>query len=320
MALAVAEFQLLLVKLAADLGIKIYRLIRQMGRLDQREQLAFITDAYPELATAYLSAAGALSAQWYNEQPVRVPRAGVAVFEAEPADLLPTGQLAANGRWSMLQADPMKSLQGSAVRAVFDQSRQTVLENLAAEYEVSEDEVVAGPGTRWARHASANACAFCRVLATRGAVYRSEQSATRIVGRSLDLTISDRRRLRQGQGFATMSEIDKAAVDEALERRSRYSSTRAATKAGKRVGDKKVGSLRGERKYGDKYHDNCHCIAVPVRPGGSYEPPDYVEQWEWDYIDAVRATSAAGETKGEYGAIDLNAVVNYMDRAARAEK
>ena len=29
----------------------------------------------------------------------------------------------------------------------------------------------------FARHASANACAFCRLVATRGAVYRSAQSA-----------------------------------------------------------------------------------------------------------------------------------------------
>ncbi|MGC7358433.1 hypothetical protein RA989_21590, partial [Mycobacteroides abscessus subsp. massiliense] len=51
----------------------------------------------------------------------------------------------------------VSDLTGSAARALFNASRDTVLANVAAE-----------PGARWARHASANACSFCRLMATRG--------------------------------------------------------------------------------------------------------------------------------------------------------
>jgi hypothetical protein len=30
----------------------------------------------------------------------------------------------------------------------------------------------------------------------------------------------------------------------------------------------------------DRYHDNCRCLAVPVRPGKVYRPPAYVQKWE----------------------------------------
>jgi hypothetical protein len=56
-------------------------------------------------------------------------------------------------------------LEGSATRFVFNGSRDTVMENVAAEQ------------VRFARYASATACAFCRLQAIRGAVYLSKQSA-----------------------------------------------------------------------------------------------------------------------------------------------
>lgn len=309
MALAVSEFQLLLVRLAADLGMKIERLLSQLDRLNQTEALAFLTDAYPELAQAYLAASGEVSVQFYNEQPT------VSSFEAHPVDAIPDERLAISARWALLQKNPTQALKGSAERAVMDQSRQTILENLAAEYDVPMTELDS-PGTRWARQASPNACSFCKMLSTRGSVYRSKTDALRVSGRSINLSESDRRRLRQGRGFAPMSEIPTTEIDEALARRSRYVSRRHAEKQGLSVGDGKVRHLRGSQKLGDKYHDWCKCTAVPVRPGGFYEPPEYAERWEQDYIDAVKAAKKAGNTKGEYGAIDFKAVLREMDKAA----
>jgi hypothetical protein len=57
---------------------------------------------------------------------------------------------------------------------------------------------------------------------------------------------------------------------------------------------------------------------VPVPFGQTYDPPDYVHRWQQDYIAAVKATKAAGKTKGEYGAIDVKAVLAHM-RANRGE-
>ncbi|SIH16363.1 Uncharacterised protein [Mycobacteroides abscessus subsp. abscessus] len=287
---AVSEFQGLLAALGAEQAAQLARLLARTDRLDQRELLAFITDAYPEAITPYLAAATVLTAQWYDEQP------STSTYTAHPAELNGAAQLAVSGRWAMLQAAPLDALTGSATRALFNASRDTVLANVLAE-----------PGARWARHASANACSFCRLMATRGAVYTSEASATKVAGRGANLEISDRRAIAAGQ----------MSRDEALQRRSVYRSERLAAKAGKTVGDSRLGARRGARALGEKYHDSCHCIAVMVRPGATYQPPAYVDQWEQDYADAVSATQAAGQTKGKYGAIDITAVVRHMDQAQR---
>jgi len=288
MPIAVDELQRALAVLAARLGTDVERLLKRTGALDQQELLAFLTDAYPELVRPYEAAAGELTAQYYSEQPSTTPD-----FRAVAAEGAPTEQLAASARWAALQQVPISALQGSAARSVMNASRDTVLGNVARE-----------PGALWVRHASANACGFCRMLATRGAVYRSKASAESVVGRSINLETSDRRQIAAGV----------ITREQALADRSKYRSAKQAGKRGKRVGDARVGALRGTRNMGDKYHDRCHCIAVPIRPGDSYEPPEYVQQWEDDYIAAVKSTKTAGKTKGDYGAIDVKAVSLEMDK------
>lgn len=168
-----AEFQGALVRLGSGLDAGVAKLTGALARFDRGEAMRYVTDAYPELATPYIAAAGDLSATWYEEQPAR---AGARAFFAKPAQLPTVEQLAANGRWSLTQANPSKSLQGAGRRAIFNESRDTIAEN-------AEEE-----GVRWVRHARAGACGFCRMLATRvltvgsgGApgLYRSEGSASR---------------------------------------------------------------------------------------------------------------------------------------------
>ncbi|QFG09392.1 head maturation protease [Mycobacterium phage Yuna] len=170
MTTAVPEFQAVLGELAGRVGRAVDDLVPRLAEATQREGLALITDAYPALADPFLGASGDLSAQWYAEQP-----GGVEGFSPEPAPLPEPSQLAASGRWALLQKDPARALRGSATRAVFDSSRRTVLGNVDRE------------GGTWVRHASAEACGYCRMLATRvltvghgGApgLYRSEASAT----------------------------------------------------------------------------------------------------------------------------------------------
>ncbi|ORA23409.1 hypothetical protein [Mycobacterium aquaticum] len=298
MPVAVPEFQLLLTQLAADLGVKVERLLSRIDRLDQREALAFLTEAYPALAMPYLDLAAQTTATFYADQPVGPQPPGQEFVPDVPTDLVPADRLAASARWALLQAKPIPALQGSAMRAVFDGSRDTIIHNVDRE-----------KGARWARHASANACAFCRMLATRRAVYTSEAAATRVVGRGVDLTEADRRAIHGGL----------MTRDEALDRRAVYRNARQAAAAGKSVGNTRasIGRTRGTRPLGEKYHDHCHCVAVCVRPGDTYEPPAYVEQWEQDYMAAVRGAAKDGQTKGEYGAIDITAVVGRMEAIER---
>lgn len=96
-------------------------------------------------------------------------------------------------------------LSGGVQRVIADGARETV------ELNIQRDP--AEP--KYARHASSNACAFCALNASRGAVYRSERTA------------------------------------------------------------------------GGKYHDHCHCVAVPSW-GGDYQPAPYVQAWDAAYRSASR--------------------------------
>jgi hypothetical protein len=109
-------------------------------------------------------------------------------------------------------------LSGATQRYVTTAARDTIVENSDRE------------GVRWARHAQPDACAFCRLLATRGPDYLTKESAQFVVGHK--------------------------------------------------------GRLRGDRKIGELYHDDCGCEPVPVRAGDSYEPPAYVVRWTTQYNDA----------------------------------
>lgn len=133
-------------------------------------------------------------------------------------------------------------------------------------------------GATWARVARPGACAFCAMAATRGAVYASKESALQVVGRGKEISFADRRA--------------RAAGHNRVNGRTAAGGTRT----------------RGAQKLGRKYHDHCHCQAKEVRPGESYQPPDYVEAWEQAYVTATRETPGTGK----YDAIDTNAVLTHM--------
>lgn len=247
---------------------------RAVERLDKREALQFITEAFPEYMWPYLAAVIDLSATVYEDLP-----SGTPGFTPVTAALPAAEQLAAVGRYLLLGASPVKTL-GAVTRLLTQAFADSQFANLAAEYgdPVILDDPGVVLGTLWARHASANACGFCRMLATRGAVYTSEEAATRVTGRGVDLTVSDQRAIAMGQ-------MTRA---EALSRRSVYRNAAQAARQGAKVGDKrKSGRTRGIQVLGDKFHDHCHCTAIAVRPGSSYEPAPYVEQWQKDYENAL---------------------------------
>ncbi len=200
---------------------------RTAGMVD--DFAAWVIDAFPELVAQYGSIAGDLAAEWYEES------APALAYQATAAPLPPLAKWAASASWALNVGDGTTALDllgGTAQRGIYDQYRTTIVQNAEAE------------GSTWARHASANACSFCRMLATRGDVYGSKEKAERVGGRGKALS---------------------------------------ENRPGKR--GRKAGGIRtrGSQAIGDKYHDNCHCIAVEVRPGGFYEPPDYVAKWQDEY-------------------------------------
>lgn len=207
---------------------------------------AYVKQAFPNVVTPFAVMAADLAANWFDETP------SPTSYIAKPGPLPDLKQLESSADWALGAngRDAIARMQGTAQRAIFDTARDTIVSNVAAE-----------TGSRWARYASANACAFCRLLATRGnnlygstTLYTSEQSALRVVG--------------QGKDFSTNFTAD------------------GKRKAG---GQAEGVKLRGTQKLGDKYHDFCRCVAVEIRPGGSYEPPDYVKDWQRAYDDAFAA-------------------------------
>lgn len=291
MALGTLQFRSLLTNLSHSVRRDAGTLLTRIGHFTAREARAFITDAWPELVRPYIDAAADLTVEWYDGQPTTN-----TVFVPQPADPPPDEQLAANGRWAMGQDDPRDALGNTGERAVFNASRDTVLDNV-----IRED------GARWVREARPGACAFCKMMSTRGAVYWSEASALTVTGRTVNIELSDRRAIQAGQ-------MTRA---EAMARRQFYRSEREAAEAGAKVGDRRVGALRGTRDYGDSYHDECRCLAVMVRPGDTYSPPEYAQSWEQDYQDALAAAEKQLANQGQQRKLTIKDIINAWDRNER---
>lgn len=243
---------------------------------------AYMIEAFPDLATEYAALAAENAAAWYDESPTTtdyVPTTG---------PLPKVEALTSSARWA-LGGDGtvgLDRLKGTLQRATFGAARDTITFNADSE------------GSKWARHASASACAFCAMMASRGAVYTSEKAAAGVVGRRAEITLADRRAIAAG----------RMTREQAYQARERYASARAAAKAGKIVGAEKDRRTRGVRALGKKYHDHCHCVAVEVRPGQTYEPPDYVQKWD----DAYTRASREAPKVGKYGALDPKAILSLM--------
>lgn len=159
MAQAVSEFQTLLGSLADQLQSRIAALLGSLSQLEQNDLLAAITDLAPELLTPFMTAAADLTAAWYEAQDP------ASDYIATPADLPSVDDLAATARWAVLQPDPIDAMSGAASNAMFETSRQTVIDNANTE------------GIKWMRYAEETACGFCKMLAVRGFMYSSKQAA-----------------------------------------------------------------------------------------------------------------------------------------------
>lgn len=236
----------------------------------------YILSGFPELASNYHQVAATVAATWFEQSDPQ------STFIARPADPVDEARIVGSTRWA-LGGDGVAGrdrLEGVLQRAVFDGARDTVIVNAEAS------------GSTWIRVARPDACAFCRLLASRTALsddlYRSEESALGVVGRSVNLSIADRRMIAQGL----------MTREEALARRDQMQLT---YQIGRRKGSPRGKRLRGARKYGDKYHDDCRCTAKAIPAGRDpmevlfADEPEYAfsaEQWNNEYIKARQAADS----------------------------
>ena len=280
MPVSAAERRFIMAQLGQRAKEDMIRLWDAAGRLEDIDFATYVVDAFPDLANAAHQLAAEVSATIFEEDfPAIASAAAVA-----PA--LPVDRLKASAAWA-LGGDGIKGrdrLLGSLQRAVLDGSRQTTVLNAQAN------------GMRWIRVARPNACAFCRMLATRAAtttdLYRSKESALTVTGRSVNLSVADRRMIAQG----TMTR------EEALARRDQMQLT---YQIGAKKGSPRGRRTKGSRKLEEKYHDDCYCDAKAIPAGADpmeilyLEDPEYattVDVWTTEYNKA-RDNADSGDTK-----------------------
>lgn len=140
------------------------------GDVPVAEMETFVAD----LVVTYGDAAALDAVDWYDD--LREAAGVPGRFRAHMADPAPRDQAAAVARWAagpLFGGNPqpvqaLEHLSGGVQRLVLQPARQTIADS------VDRDPADA----RWARVPSGvTTCAFCRLLASRGAVYHSAETA-----------------------------------------------------------------------------------------------------------------------------------------------
>lgn len=126
----------------------------------------------PRLTTLYGEAAAVVAADWYDE--LRAAAAVGGQFTAVLADPFPARFVEERVRfgvrhlWTPTPEQTLEFLSGAASEYGLQPGRDTIANSVSSDPQ----------GTGWHRETSATACKFCRMLAGRGGVYRSEAHAT----------------------------------------------------------------------------------------------------------------------------------------------
>ena len=295
MPISAAERRFVMAQLGQRAKEDMIRLWDAAARFEDVEFFEYISDAFPDIAIQYHQAAAEFSATAFEEDFPQIRAAAVL------ADTPPVEALKKSAQWA-LGANGTKALDrmsGTLQRTVNNGIRDTTAIN--AEFN----------RMRWMRVARPNACAFCRLLASRTEnLYRSEEAALSVVGRSVNLSIADRRMIASGQ----------MTREEALDRRDEMQliyqiGRRKGSPRGRRLrSGEGASTTRRPQGYGEPYHDDCYCDAQAVPVGR--DPIDYLyevepefaflaEQWNTEYVKAAEAAEATNE----YGAKDPKAIL-----------
>ena len=153
------------------------RLSEVMGGLDltrpERARDALLV-AVPAITSAFGEVSATVAADWYDDLRASAPRSGrVPSFSATLAEPVGAEVVAASVRFAagrLFTDTPAAAgdvLAGAVQRHVLAPGRATVSQSVARD-----------PWrARWARVPSGRACAFCTMLASRGPIYASEESA-----------------------------------------------------------------------------------------------------------------------------------------------
>lgn len=221
-ATVVADYRADLGRLAALARRDLKAFLAETRGMDPARLRDVLEAILPDLDGPYTAAAAQVAAAFYDDL-----RPAPGVFAPVLADDVMSPELAGvRARWGVGplftggSIDDVESLLGGALQAsIFDSARDTISGSAAA------DPVKVG----YQRMARPGACAFCGLLASRGAVYGDDSGRVKGRGSSRTGYDADGRRLRGGIGGGVKP--------------------------------------RGSRAIGEKYHDDCKCVVVPVWAG-----------------------------------------------------
>jgi hypothetical protein len=235
------------------------------GTLTPEQAAARARDLVPLLVEQFGDEAALAAADAYDDMRSTLPQALAIVYAAQLAPVLGDDLVQDELRWALAPLFPPADEELNLETALTDALARigNVLELLVGNQYRDTIAISAADdpmeGIRYARHASANACAFCRLMATRGAAYHTEESAVTVVG-----------------------EVDPDDIAQ------------------------RIRGPRGSRGEGEKFHDNCKCIAIPVFPGDTLEEAPYVAQWREDYA------AARADVEGPNGVAQLKDILAHM--------
>ena len=213
---AIQSHRMLVAALQGDLQ----RSVRSVAAgVDSDAQTAALKEGF----APYLTLGSEEGATFFEEQ--RRIQGGVGTFMADTITTPETERVDRIVAWALSEhgGDVVqlgRVLQGAASRLLTERVNDTMIGNMEADVK-----------TRWRyqRVPRVNCCAFCGMLASRGAVYTSAGSAGSVVGAGVPVTPDGEKRKRGGQGKGIKP--------------------------------------RGSRRLGEDYHDNCYCAVTAVKDG-----------------------------------------------------
>ena len=232
-------------------------LLSSLQDLSPERSRAILFEVFPELFNPYAAASSAVSASFYEE--VRGLTGVGGSFAAGTLDSVETD------RWGALvgAGTQPRMLEQGAANLMFQflaGGLTSILTTIAADTIVGNAAIDPAP-MGYQRVPKPGCCAFCGMLASRGAAYSSAESAGGVVGRGVPVSKTRGKRGGQGKGIGA----------------------------------------RGSQKLGEHFHDHCKCRAVPVAHGNQVQMQADAEKYFDAYATARDKVHGVRKADGYQG-------------------
>lgn len=239
---AVRGYDLTLKALSTAAMAELRALLKLIQGLSPKQSQRILFESFPEVFSPYVAASSEVSASFYEEVRAMAGVGGVFAADTAPEVELP--------RWDSLVGAGTRPrfLEQGASNLMFQflsGGLTSILSAAAADtmyLNAQQDPLL----PRFQRVPQPGCCGFCGMLASRGAAYVSEASATRVVGRGVPVERTRGKSGGQGKGVRS----------------------------------------RGARAIGEQFHDFCRCRAVQVYEGNAVELEKTADKYLDAYSEA----------------------------------